>query len=134
MEPPQNENAENVENIENISSQEKPKYQPQSQEEIKQQNIERINKNAEKIRELENQMSLIESQIEEIKTKATKNKIDEKVSKEEIDALYQQTLKIYEEYNKPLKERVNEKFVEIFDEMAQKIEESEQKRKELEDI
>ena len=33
MEPPQNENAENVENI---SSQEKPKYQPQSQEEIKQ--------------------------------------------------------------------------------------------------
>ena len=78
-------------------------------------------------------MSLIESQIEEIKIKATKNKIDEKVSKEEIDSLYQQTLKIYEEYNKPLKKRVNEKFVEVFDEMAEKIQESEQKRIELED-
>ena len=33
-------------------------------------------------------MSLIESQIEEIKIKATKNKIDEKVSKEEIDKLW----------------------------------------------
>ena len=85
------------------------------------------------MRELENQMSLIESQIEEIKIKATKNKIDEKVSKEEIDSLYQQTLKIYEEYNKPLKKRVNEKFVEVFDEMAEKIQESEQKRIELED-
>ena len=63
-------------------------------------------------------MSLIESQIEEIKIKATKNKIDEKVSKEEIDSLYQQILNIYEDYNKPLKKRVNEKFVEIFDEMA----------------
>ena len=57
MEPPQTD--EN-----NSSSQEKPIYQPQSPEEIKQQNIERINKNAEKMRELENQMSLIESQIE----------------------------------------------------------------------
>ena len=45
----------------------------------------------------------------------------------------QQTLKIYEEYNKHLKKRVNEKFVEIFDEMAGKIKESEQKRIELED-
>ena len=68
--------------------------------------------------ELENQMCLIESQIEEIKIKATKNKIDEKVSKEEIDSLYQQTLKIDEDYNKPLKKRVNEKSVEIVDEMA----------------
>ena len=126
MEPPENE--EN-----NLSSQEKQIYQPQSAEEIKQQNIERINKNAEKIRELENQMSIIENQIEEIKIKATKNRIDEKVSKEEIDSLYQQTLKIYEEYNKPLKERVNKKFVEIFDEIAEKIEESERKRIELED-
>ena len=85
------------------------------------------------MRELENQMSIIESQIEEIKIKATKNKIDEKVSKEEIDSLYQQTLKIYEEYNKPLKERVNAKFIEVFDELAEKIEESEKKRIELED-
>ena len=75
--------------------------------------------------ELENQMSLIESQIEEIKIKVTKNKIDEKVSKEEIDSLYQQTLKIYEKYNKSLKKRVNEKFVEIFDEMSEKIKELE---------
>ena len=126
MEPPQNE-----ENL--ISSQEMPIYQQQSAEEIKKQNIENINKNAEKMRELENQMSLIESQIEDIKIKATKNKIDEKVSKEEIDSLYQQTLKIYEEYNKPLKERVNSKFIEVFDEMAEKIEESEKKRIELED-
>ena len=63
-------------------------------------------------------MNLVESQIEEIKIKATKNKIDKKVSKEEIDSLYQQTLKIYEEYNKYLKKRVNEKFVETFDEKA----------------
>ena len=55
---------ENEEN--NSSSQEKPIYQPQSPEEIKQQNIERLNKNAEKIRELENQMSKIEQQIEDI--------------------------------------------------------------------
>ena len=54
----------NTENIENISpSQEKSKYHPQSTEEIKQQNIERINKNTERIRELENQMSLIDIQI-----------------------------------------------------------------------
>ena len=33
--------------------------------------------------------------MEEIKIKATKNKLDEKVSKEKIDSLYQQTLKIY---------------------------------------
>ena len=126
MEPPENE--EN-----NSSSQEKPIYQSQSPEEIKQQNIERINKNAEKMRELENQMSLIEKQIEDIKIKATKNKIDEKVSKEEIDALYQETLKIYEEYNKPLKQRVNEKFVEVFDDLAAKIDESENKKNILED-
>ena len=75
MEPPQNE-----ENL--ISSQEMPMYQQQSAEEIKKQNIENINKNAEKMRELENQMSIIENQIEDIKIKATKNKIDEKVSKE----------------------------------------------------
>ena len=77
MESPQNENIENIKNI--SSSQEKPKYQPKSPEEIKQQNIE--SKNTEKIRELENQMSL-----------NWRNK-----NKEEIDALYKQTLNIYEE-------------------------------------
>lgn len=80
------------------------------------------------MRELENQMSLIESQIEEIKIKTTKKKVDEKVSKKEIDSLYKQTLKIYLKYNKPLKERVNAKFIEVFDEIAEKIEESEKKR------
>ena len=78
-------------------------------------------------------MSMIEQQIEDIKIKATKNKIDEKVSKEEIDTLYQETLKIYEEYNKPLKQRVNDKFVEVFDDLAAKIEESENKKNILED-
>ena len=65
----------------------------------------------EKMRELENKMSIIEKKIEEIKMQNIKNKIDEKVSKEEIDNLYQETLLIYEEFGKKLKKRVNEKFV-----------------------
>ena len=126
MEPPQNE--------ENISPPENNQvYQPRTAEEIKSENIQRLNKNAEKLRELENQMESIEKQIEEIKLKTTKNKIDEKISQEEINKLYQETLKIYEEYNKSLKERVNDKFIDVFDEIAGRIYDSQKKREELED-
>ena len=126
MEPPQNE--------ENVSSPENNQvYQPRTAEEIKSENIQRLNKNAEKLRELENQMENIEKQIEEIKLKTTKNKIDEKISQEEINKLYQETLKIYEEYNKSLKERVNDKFIDVFDEIAGRIYDSQKKREELED-
>jgi chromosome segregation ATPase len=126
MEPPQNE--------ENVSSPENNQvYQPRTAEEIKSENIQRLNKNAEKLRELENQMESIEKQIEEIKLKTTKNKIDEKISQEEINKLYQETLKIYEEYNKSLKERVNDKFIDVFDEIAGRIYDSQKKREELED-
>jgi len=126
MEPPQNE--------ENASSPENNQvYQPRTAEEIKSENIQRLNKNAEKLRELESQMESIEKQIEEIKLKTTKNKIDEKISQEEINKLYQETLKIYEEYNKRLKERVNDKFIDVFDEIAGRIYDSQKKREELED-
>ena len=126
MEPPQND--ENQSNSEN-----KPIYQPMNAEDIKRENIQRLNKNAEKLRELESQMTNIEKAIEEIKLKQIKNKIDEKVSKEEINKLYQETQKIYEEYNRQLKLRVNDKFIEIFDEIAGRIYDSELKREALED-
>ena len=126
MEPPQNE--ENPSSSEN-----KANYQPLNAEDIKRENILRLNKNAEKLRELEAQMTNIEKSIEEIKLKQTKNKIDEKVSKEEITKLYQETQKIYEEYNRRLKDRVNDKFVDVFDELAGKIYDSQLKREELED-
>ena len=114
MEPPQNEENQS-------SSENKQIYMPQNAEDIKRENIQRLNKNAEKLKELEAQMTMIESQIEEIKLKTTKNKIDENVSKEEINKLYQETQKIYEEYNKNLKDRVNDKFIEIFDKLAERI-------------
>ena len=126
MEPPQNEENQS-------SSENKQIYQPLNAEDIKRENIQRLNKNAEKLRELEAQMTNIESQIEEIKLKTTKNKIDEKVSKDEITKLYQETQKIYEEYNKTLKDRVNDKFIEVFDELAGRIYDSQLKREELED-
>lgn len=126
MEPPQND--ENQPTSEN-----KQIYQPLNAEEIKRENIQRLNKNAEKLRDLEAQMTSIENQIEEIKLKTTKNKIDEKISKEEITKLYQETQKIYEEYNKTLKDRVNDKFIEVFDELAGRIYDSQLKREELED-
>ena len=126
MEPPQNEENQS-------SSENKQIYQPLNAEDIKRENIQRLNKNAEKLRELEAQMTNIENQIEEIKLKTTKNKIDEKVSKEEITKLYQETQKIYEEYNKRLKDRVNDKFIEVFDELAGRIYDSQLKREELED-
>ncbi len=126
MEPPQNEENQS-------SSENKQNYQPLNAEDIKKENIQRLNKNAEKLRELETQMTSIEKQIEEIKLKTTKNKIDEKVSREEIAKLYQETQKIYEEYNKKLKDRVNDKFIEVFDEIAERIYESQLKREEMED-
>ena len=126
MEPPQNEENQ-------PSSESKQNYQPLNAEDIKRENILRLNKNAEKLRELEAQMTSIEKLIEEIKLKQTKNKIDEKISKEEITKLYQETQKIYEEYNRRLKDRVNSKFVDVFDELAGKIYDSQLKREELED-
>ena len=126
MEPPENDENQ-------ASSENKQIFQPLNAEEIKKENIQRLNKNAEKLRDLETQMTNIERQIEEIKLKLTKNKIDEKVSKEEIRKLHQETLKIMEEYNKSLKERVNDKFIEVFDEIAGRIYESQQKREELEE-
>jgi len=116
-----------------LNSENKQNYQPLNAEDIKKENIQRLNKNAEKLRELETQMTSIEKQIEEIKLKTTKNKIDEKVSREEIAKLYQETQKIYEEYNKKLKDRVNDKFIEVFDEIAERIYESQLKREEMED-
>ena len=126
MEPPQNEESQ-------PSSENKQIYQPLNAEEIKKENIQRLNKNAEKLRDLESQMTNMEQQIEEIKLKLTKNKIDEKISREEIRKLHQETLKIFEEYNKSLKDRVNNKFIEIFDEIAGRIYDSQVKREELED-
>lgn len=100
---------------------------------IKQKNMEKLSKNAEKMRELEVRMSMVEKKIEEIKLANTKNQIDEKLSKEEVNKLYQDTLLIYEQFNKKLNKRVNEKFVEVFDDVALKIYESEEKRQQLED-
>jgi len=127
------ENQNNEENPPSNDNESKPNYQLLKPEDIKNENINRLNKNAQKLRELESQMANIESLIEEIKIKTTKNKIDEKISKEEISKLYQETLKIYEEYNRSLKNRVNDKFIEVFDELAAKIMDSEIKREELED-
>ena len=61
-----------------------------------------------------------------------KIKLDENLSKDEIEKLYQQTLDLYDEYNQPLKKRVTNKFVEIFDEIGARVYESQMKKEELE--
>ena len=76
-------------------------------------------------------MDGIENQIEKIKLKSTKNKIDEKLKNEGINILYQETLKIYEEYNKSLKQRVNDIFIDVFDEIAGRIYDSEKKERRI---
>lgn len=105
----------------------------QSAQVIKEKNLEKLSQNALKMKELEFQMSQIEKKIESIKLESNKTRINEKVTKAEIEKLYQQTLKLYEEYNKKLKLRVNEKFVETFDEIAQRIYDSNIRREQLED-
>lgn len=105
----------------------------QSAQVIKEKNLEKLSQNALKMKELEFQMSEIEKKIESIKLESNKTRINEKVTKAEIEKLYQQTLKLYEEYNKKLKVRVNEKFVETFDEIAQRIYDSNIRREQLED-
>ena len=50
-------------------------------------------------------MEEIEKKIGEIKLQNDKNKLDENLSKNEIEKLYQETLDLYEEYNKPAMKR-----------------------------
>ena len=60
-----------------------------------------------------------------------KIKLDENLSKDEIEKLYQETIDWCEE-NTPLKTRVTNKFLEIFDEIEERVYESRIKREELE--
>ena len=105
----------------------------QTEQVIKERNLEKLSQNAMKMKELEFQMGEIEKKIEAIKLVSNKSRIDEKITKSEIEKLYQQTLKLYEEFNKKLNLRVDQKFVECFDEIAQRINESNIRRERLED-
>ena len=99
---------------------------------IKDANLQQLSQNAQKMKELESKMEEIEKKISEIKLQNDKNKLDENLSKDEIEKLYQQTLDLYDEYNQPLKKRVTNKFVEIFDEIGARVYESQMKKEELE--
>ena len=76
---------------------------------IKQQNIEKLSQNNEKMGNIEKMLSQIEERISNIKTKNTQNLINEKKSSDEIEEMYQKIISLYEEYNKNIKERVNKK-------------------------
>jgi len=98
---------------------------------IKQQNMEKLSQNNEKMANLEKELSQIEERIATIKAKNTENKINEKKSNEEIDAMYQKILTLYEEYNKNLRDRVNKNYIEIFDDVAGRLVDSEIQLREL---
>ena len=82
------------------------------------------------MKELESKMEDIEKIISEIKLQNEKNKIRWNLSKDEIEK-YQETIDWCEE-NTPLKTRVTNKFLEIFDEIEERVYESRIKREELE--
>ena len=96
--------------------------------------VEKLSKNAQKMRDLESRMDEIESRIENIKVINQKNRVDDKVSQKDIDDLYQQIVKLTMEYEKALKERVNDRFIVTFDEMGQRVYESDKKLQELKDM
>ena len=83
------------------------------------------------MKELESKMEDIEKIISKIKLQNEKNKIRWNLSKDEIEK-YQETIDWCEENNTPLKTRVTNKFLEIFDEIEERVYESRIKREELE--
>ena len=83
------------------------------------------------MKELESKMEDIEKIISKIKLQNEKNKIRWNLSKDEIEK-YQETIDWCEENNNPLKTRVTNKFLEIFDEIEERVYESRIKREELE--
>ena len=92
---------------------------------IKQQNIEKLSQNNEKMGNIEKMLSQIEERISNIKTKNTQNLINEKKSSDEIEEMYQKIISLYEEYNKNIKERVNKNYIETFDDVAGRLVDSE---------
>ena len=76
---------------------------------------EKLSQNALKMKELEFQMSEIEKKIESIKLESNKTRINEKVTKAEIEKLYQQTLKLYEEYKEVIEANGDERIEELAD-------------------
>ena len=100
---------------------------------IKQQNIEKLSQNNEKMGNIEKMLSQIEERISNIKTKNTQNLINEKKSSDEIEEMYQKIISLYEEYNKNIKERVNKNYIETFDDVAGRLVDSETELNELQD-
>lgn len=100
---------------------------------MKERNLEKMSKNAQKMRELEARMDDIETRIENIKVINSKNRIDDKASQKDIDDLYQQISQITMELEKSLKTKVNEKFIETFDDMGKQVYESDLKVQRLKD-
>ena len=102
-------------------------------QEIRDKNLERVAQNSQKMKELETQMLGVENKIEKIKTQTKEIKVNEKTSKDSVYKIYQDTLKHYEEYNKPLQIRVNNRFIAIFDELSRRLNDAIDRRTQLED-
>lgn len=92
---------------------------------ITEKNIEKLSKNAEKLRELEDRMDDIEKRIDNIKLITTKNNIDDAASVKDIDDVNFEMLYLTIALEKDLTQRVNENFVEVFDELGKKVNQSE---------
>ena len=105
----------------------------ETSQEIKDKNLERVGQNAQKMKDLENQMLGVENKIEKIKTQTKEIQVNEKTSKDSVYKIYQDTLKHYEEYNKPLQIRVNNRFVAIFDDISRRLNDAIERRTRLED-
>ena len=68
-----------------------------------------------------------------IKVINQKNRVDDKVSQQDIDDLYQEIVALTVEFEKDLKTRVNERFAYNFDEMGKQVYESDEKLQRLKD-
>ena len=62
----------------------------QTEQVIKERNLEKLSQNAMKMKELEYQMGEIEKKIEAIKLESNKSRIDEKITKSEISMMMHQ--------------------------------------------
>ena len=62
----------------------------QTDQVIKERNLEKLSQNAMKMKELEYQMGEIEKKIEAIKLESNKSRIDEKITKSEINTMMHQ--------------------------------------------
>ena len=100
----------------------------ETSQEIKDKNLERAGQNAQKMKDLENQMLGVENKIEKIKTQTKEIQVNEKTSKDSVYKIYQDTLKHYEEYNKPLQIRVNNRFIAIFDDISRRLNDAIERR------